>query len=279
LKREEDLHSERCRKSLKNKEDLTKTLLSIMSDTGSECIRLPREFSDMGTFIRVTQSRSTRAITPDLVRNAITAGITVENIMKLADSTHMSITDAANVVILKNVRLFRTVTKPSIMFSNSVPRGSDTTTIHTASEKIVNAIQRYRLSIDAYKLAQDQKDMACKPLHEQRLQLINEVQQYMDRREINSQPILRGGGSEKAYIRRKIVKRKAPLLVTQFKVALETSLEWIRSKNSDDLTANKIFQKRDELIEHIINKMNELRLEEQHETITVDLCRKRKSDA
>jgi len=275
LKQEESGRKAENRKSMQLRNNAMQKLLEDMQRANVVCVTLPEEFDGLGKYARLTQSHATRCITGQLVRKAIAEQLTRDRVEAVVSETSASVTDVVEASILRAVRDRRTTTKDIVTFCNHKPRHVDADAIIAAPQRLIRSAQEVRRLKEAHAAMQDRQKESRAPLEERRNRALTFVQQYMDRMERNSQPIIAIQGGEKAFVRRKITHRKAPLLVNQFKAAVSRALTELQAQLDRALRVEDVEEHRDALTECIVEGMEGLRLEQQHETFTLDSGRKR----
>lgn len=207
-------------------------LLACMEDTGVECIAVASAGLDV-KYARVTQSHTTRDLTPTLVQHVLVNRY--DDLVALCKSKPDMATDEVINCIYEIVKEERNTYKPIVTFSNHLPRGLQ-------AEAIIDVTTNQRLQQLVLATKETQAEHARllqevrsrkQALEEQRDAHVDNVQSFLQRQESGKQCIM-DGSNNVFYIRKKTVKRSTPLTVAQFKTLLSTALEQLQDARLAD---------------------------------------------
>jgi hypothetical protein len=269
--------ADRNRQSLLNRNAALEGLMAQMHEDEVECWALPPALHEVGKYVRITQSHSTCAITPTLVQNTLEHVLTADALHEVIVSTGCGVAEAVEEIILKAVRQARTAKKDTVAFSNNKPRKVES--IDQAPSAFVQDVVQAHRAKERHELLREEHKAARAPLDSRKQQVVEQVQSYMDRMDRNSQPIIASQQGEKQFLRRKVVTTKAPLLVIQFKEAVVSSIRDVLRHDTPTLHMDDVDERKDRLIQSIVEVMEGLRVHQQKETFTLDAGRKRRRAA
>lgn len=216
---------------LKRDECITE-LLACMEDDNLECIAVGGAGLD-AKYARITQSHTTRDLTPLLVQHALVNRHA--EIVALCKSKPELTTDDLINCIYEVVKDARNTYKPIVTFSNHLPRGMDAAGVvdvssNTRLHQLVVATKESQA--EHARLLQEVRSQR-QSLEEQRDAHVDQVQAFLQRQVDQKQCIMDGSGGI-FYLKKKTVKRSTPLTVAQFKALLSTALEQLADARCPD---------------------------------------------
>lgn len=201
-------------------------LLACMEDKNVECVAVSGAGLDT-KYARITQSHTTRGLTPKLVTHALVHRH--DDIVSLCQSKLELTSDELINCIYEVVKDERNTYKPIVTFSNHLPRGMDAAGIMdvTGDEQLQHVVLATKESQAEHARLLQTVRAQKQALEEQRDGHVEHVQAYLEKQNMNKQCLLDGTGNL-FYIRKRSVKHSTPLTVAQFKVILSTALEQLR---------------------------------------------------